>query len=80
MCNSAATARIADLLSSSCFSYSCFTEFAFTLVVQVARSGSMMESKSEAKATIFVKYITIRYDEVARATANPFNLTNLKSL
>lgn len=33
-------ALIADLLSSSCFSYSCFTAFAFTFVVHVARNGS----------------------------------------
>ena len=37
---SAATALIALLLSSSCFSYSCFTAFAFTFVVTVVRSGS----------------------------------------
>lgn len=36
----AATARNADLFSSSCFSYSCFTEFAFTFSVQVVFSGS----------------------------------------
>lgn len=36
----AATALSADLLSSSCFSNSCLTEFAFTLVCNVARNGS----------------------------------------
>ena len=36
----AATALIADLLSSSCFSYSCLTELALTLVVQVSFRGS----------------------------------------
>lgn len=36
----AATALIALLLSSSCFSYSCFTAFALTFVVTVVRNGS----------------------------------------
>ena len=38
--NRAATALRADLLSSSCFSNSCLTEFAFTFVCNVARKGS----------------------------------------
>lgn len=36
----AARALKADRLSSSCFSYSCLTEFAFTLSVQVVFNGS----------------------------------------
>lgn len=46
ICNRAATARIAERFSSSCFSNSCLTEFAFTFVVHVARSGSTIWSKS----------------------------------
>lgn len=40
MVKRAASALNADLLSSSCFSYSCLTEFAFTFVVHVVFSGS----------------------------------------
>lgn len=40
-------ARIADLFSSSCFSYSCFTEFALTLDVQVYFNGSTILSNPE---------------------------------
>lgn len=40
ICRSAATARNADRFSSSCFSYSCFTEFGFTFSVHVNFKGS----------------------------------------
>ena len=42
--NNAATALMADLFSSSCFSYSCLTELAFTFIVQVFLSGSTSPS------------------------------------
>ena len=42
--NNAATALNAERLSSSCFSYSCFTEFAFTFIVQVLFNGSTNRS------------------------------------
>ena len=51
ICSRAATALIADRLSSSCFSYSCFTELAFTFVVHVALRGSTMRSRSTIEAS-----------------------------
>lgn len=41
------TARNADRFNSSCFSYSCLTEFVFTFNVQVYFSGSTSLSKPE---------------------------------
>ena len=41
MVRRAATALMADLFSSSCFSYSCLTELAFAFDCMVDRSGSI---------------------------------------
>lgn len=49
MVRRAATALIADRLSSSCFSYSCLTELALTFVVTVVRRGSTNLSSLKPK-------------------------------
>ena len=56
--NNAATALIADLLSSSCFSNSCLTECALTFVVQVALGGSTNLSNPKMKKRIN-RFVTI---------------------
>lgn len=60
MVSRAATALMAERFSSSCFSYSCLTEFALTLVVTVVRRGSTSRSSLHQRKNLSFYYSSLQ--------------------
>lgn len=86
MVNNAETARKADRFNSSCFSYSCFTEFGFSFVVQVDFNGpTNLSNPKKATGSSFKKNQIGTYSEINRfyllwSMADGANCDNLDTI